>query len=512
MRRHHARLAPLSSRAMILSLLAIPLTAVCAQQPDDVVAESYSQLYRVVVPEAERRLALAREAGRLGQQIERERPETFAGLYVEHRPEFRVVVQFTGDAQAELAAYTGDPAFVAKPAPRSLELLLAVQAEIAEQLQKAGMEFESGLDVKNSEINLYVLDPTSTSRHLARLLSIAGFVKVHKTTGFPQTTALTGGQQLTGPAVICTSGFNVVQTATRELGLSTAGHCDNALTYQTPSVALTFQAEQDAGSYDMQWHKQPTVGTPEQQLNDITVAGGQVTITSATASAALALGDVACKSGITTGYTCGEIADKNAMSLYNGVVGTYIRVSDPLGGVMNDFGDSGGPVFGTNSAYGLVHGRGASGTPTHNDLYFMPVDHFSVLGIEVLTKPFKIDSIPDVSGSPPSIQVDVNFAGYPRFPIDLTVEAVSCPVGWTCTGGTLQYTTTQSPPLSYEWGCQPSDGSDLPVTFAVRTSLKDASGIAPPPVDHNITCTSTTAAAERIIPGTPRRAGLLKVK
>ncbi|MCW4453877.1 S1 family peptidase [Flavobacterium sp. MXW15] len=511
MKRHYARLARIGGRAMVFSLLAAALTTAYAQPPDDIVAESYSQLYQVAVPEAERRLALAREAGRLGQQLEREQPETFAGLYIEHRPEFRVVVQFTGDAQAELGAYTRDPTFVARSAPRSLELLLAVQAEVAEQLQKAGLEFESGLDIKNSEINVYVLDPASTSRHLARLLSVAGFVKVHKTTGFPQTTALTGGHQLTGAVISCTSGFNVVETATRELGLSTAGHCDDALTYQSPSVALVFQAEQDAGSYDMQWHKQPTAGTPEQQLNDITVAGGQVLITSATASAALALGDVACKSGITTGHTCGEIADKNAMSLYNGVIGTYIRVSDPLGGVMNDFGDSGGPVFGTNSAYGLVHGRGASGTPTHNDLYFMPVDHFSVLGIEVLTEPFEIDSIPDVSGSPPSIPVDVNFSGYPRFPVDLTVEMVSCPVGWTCTGGTLQFTPPQPPPLSFVWGCQ-GNASSLPVTFTVRTSLKDASGIAPPPVDHNITCTATAAAAEKIAPGTPRRAGLLRAK
>lgn len=259
----------------------------------------------------------------------------------------------------------------------------------------------------------------------------------------------------------------------------------------------------------MQWNKQPTVEMPEQQLNDITVAGSQVLITSETASAALALGDVACKSGITTGHTCGEIEDKNAMVLYNGVIGSYIRVRDPLGGVMNDFGDSGGPVFGTNSAYGLVHGRGAPGTPMHNDLYFMPIEHFSLLGIEVLTKPFEIDT-PDVSGPPPSIQVDVNFTGYPRFPVDMTVSVVSCPVDWTCSGGTLEYTTTQTSPLNYTYGCEPNDVSMLPVTFTLRTSLEDASGIAPPPVDHNITCTATTALAEEIVPGATSRAGLLK--
>lgn len=511
MKRKPSPMVELSVKIILPYFLTAILTTAYAQAPSDIITSSYSQRYSVTIPEAGRRLALIREASRLGMRLERERADTFAGLYVEHKPDFRIVVQFTGDAKTELATYIHDSAFISRSAPRSLELLLAVQAEVAEQLQQSGLEFESGLDLKNSEINVYVLDPALTSRRLQRILEITGFVNIHKTTGFPQTTALTGGNPVTGPTMICTSGFNVVETATRQLGLSTAGHCDDILTYQSPSVALIFQAEQDAGSYDIQWHKQPVTGTPEQQKNEITVTGIQIPITSTTKSTALVLGDVACKSGITTGYTCGEIADKNAMSLYNGAVGTYIRVSDPLGGVMNDFGDSGGPVFGNNSAYGLVHGRGASGTPTRNDLYFMPVDQFTALGIDVLTEPFEISSIPNVLGSPPSIQVDVNFTGYPRFPVDMTVSVVSCPAGWTCTGGTLPYTTTQLPPLSYEWGCD-ADPADLPVTFTIRTSLDDASGITTPPVDHIITCTSAGIEVKNTATNEIRRAGLLRKK
>lgn len=511
MKRNYARLAcrP-GSRTTIFFILMCAFAAVYAQPQSNIVIDSYSQMYRVGVNEAARRLELTREAGLLGQQLERELPETFAGLYVEHQPEFRIVVQFTQDAQARLAAYTRDPTFVARTAPRSLEMLLAVQAELGEQLMSAGVEFESGLDVKKSEINVFVLDPLVASRHLSKLLSVAEFINIHKTTGFPETTAISGGNLLTGPTRLCTSGFNVVETSTRELGLSTAGHCQDKMTYANPSVALVFQNQMDAGAYDMQWHKQPATGTFEQQLNEITVAGGPVPITSETASSAMAIGDIVCKSGITTGHTCGEIIDTARQTMYKGQIGTYILVHNPNGLVMTKGGDSGGPVFGTNSAYGLVHARGQLGTPTRDDLYFMPIERLSLLGLSVLTEPFEIESIPDVSGSPPSIQVNVNFQGYPRFPVDLTVDIVSCPAGWTCTGGTLQYANNVPSPLSYLFGCQPGDPSDLPVVFTVRTSLKDASGIAPPPVVHNITCTAQSPLMQKSASGEAPRAGLLK--
>lgn len=162
------------------------------EPPVDVVVQNYAQTYRVPVAEAARRMALGREAGRLQKRLRSELPETFAGLYIEHRLEFRIVVQFTQDPQVHLAAYTQDAEFVAKAAPRSLELLSTVQDELAELLKGAGMEFESGIDVKKSEINVYVLDPAAASRYLSGLLSSTGFIRIHRTAGFPEPPAVPG--------------------------------------------------------------------------------------------------------------------------------------------------------------------------------------------------------------------------------------------------------------------------------------------------------------------------------
>jgi hypothetical protein len=48
------------------------------------------------------RLALQDEIGELGAALEANEADTFAGLWIEHEPEYRVVVAFVGDAGEEV--------------------------------------------------------------------------------------------------------------------------------------------------------------------------------------------------------------------------------------------------------------------------------------------------------------------------------------------------------------------------------------------------------------------------
>lgn len=501
----------LMTRVVLIAASAVFSLSTAAQNRD-IVAEKYSDTYKISTTEATQRLAASREAGKLQRRIAADNPETFAGLYIEHSPEFQIVVLFTKDPQRNLAKYTQSRLYSAKIAPRSLEMLLAVQEEVGEQLSKSGIRFESGIDIKKSEVELRVLDASRAREVLAKLLAAADFIKIHETTGFPQPTALVGGNKVSGNTINCTMGFNVVEPATRELGIVTAGHCDNNLTYSNSTLQLLYQNENDAGIYDVQWNKQRIIGTPKQQKNEIVVEGSPESIVSETPSVDLAVGMPVCKSGATTGYTCGEVADINAATEdYNGLPARYVRARNADELEMNAGGDSGGPVFsgeaGHRSAYGIVHARGAGDRINH--LYFMPIERLSILGISTLTSPFKIEGAPDVSGPSPSIPVNVNFNGYPRFPVDLTLEVISCPAGWTCTGGTKRYTTNIPSPMTFTWGCD-SSAPDWPKHFRVRTSLKDASGITTDSVDTNIACTGPAlgSAHQRMSSHAAPRAGI----
>jgi len=159
-------------------------------QNRDIVAEKYSDTYKTSITEATQRLAASREAGKLQQRTAADNPETFAGLYIEHTPEFQIVVLFTKDPQRNLAKYTQSKLYSAKIAPRSLELLLAVQEEVGEQLSKSGVRFESGIDIRKSEVELHVLDAGRARDVLTKILSAVDFININETTGFPQTTAL----------------------------------------------------------------------------------------------------------------------------------------------------------------------------------------------------------------------------------------------------------------------------------------------------------------------------------
>lgn len=149
----------------------------------------------------------------------------------------------------------------------------------------------------------------------------------------------------------------MVETATRELGLATAGHCDNDNYQRNPTARILFKSERNKGSYDVQWGAQQRGGVIFSQSNEIIVDGDKLTITDEASLADMTPGTTVCKFGVTTGRTCGSIKDAEFAANWNGEAGTYVQVVSLDGTVMNKGGDSGGPVYAGNSAYGLVHGR-----------------------------------------------------------------------------------------------------------------------------------------------------------
>jgi hypothetical protein len=483
----------------------------------------YARTYGVTIEEARWRLSKEDYASEVTGRIEAESPTTFAGSWIEHKPVFRVVVRFVGDAKAQLAKYTQDPLFVPQTAPRSYEVLVAAQADIADRLAKDGIDFESNIDLMNSEITLYVRDPAMVLRKFAVVFRASPFIRLYKSNSFVEPTAISGGQELdltinNHLVKKCTAGFNVFD-GNRELGIITAGHCEDNLTYKPTRTKLDYQINSSGGNignYDVQWSKQHIREsvTPEQQTNSIDLINGPAPskeIKSVRPSSSYLVVKSVCKSGIITGYNCGEVVNKNHLENWGGQAGSYVEVHNASNEEMTIFGDSGGPVFGSlddNAAYGIIHGRPGADKPDHNDLLFMPIERLSVLGVSVLTEPFEITSIPDVSGPNGVIPITVNFKGVPRFPVTVTIEPVTCPPPWECFPASGQYTTNQPSPLMVGWSCD-NDGTVPTTQFTVRTTLQDASLILPPSVEHHVTCIAPLASKSRTRRPTGRAGGVI---
>ena len=123
----------------------------------------YARAYCVSVQEAERRMAIQlRDAvgpktepgpappprrdsiGALNARLHEKEVATFAGLWIEHRPDYRVVVAFTRDAAATLAKYTNDPLFkpLNRPGPTLVELR-AMQERLTQEFRKRGFRWSS---------------------------------------------------------------------------------------------------------------------------------------------------------------------------------------------------------------------------------------------------------------------------------------------------------------------------------------------------------------------------------
>jgi hypothetical protein len=152
-----------------------------------------------------------------------------------------------------------------------------------------------------------------------------------------------GGGQVSG----CTSGFGTRAdshtSGTR--GISTAGHCGNSQTDDGSS--LTYKGGHVGTHGDFQWHTGPdpendnfysgSTSSTEVHSRDVSGIGFPV------------VGQSLCRNGVTTKKKCQQVRKLDVCS--SGVCHLI-----QMGEHTSDNGDSGGPVFWGNVAYGLHRG------------------------------------------------------------------------------------------------------------------------------------------------------------
>ncbi|MEA2564108.1 MAG: hypothetical protein QOH06_5612 [Acidobacteriota bacterium] len=360
-------------------------------------ARQYAATYDVGLEEAVRRLRLQSAIGALASELATKERATFGGLWIRHEPSFLVVAQFTqkggqnlesylrAEAMAELA-----PAVERRTVRLPLRRLEAIQAAARRAARKQGLQADSQINVMENRVELFTTAPgevidaitaeSRTSREAAAL-DLPANVRVIEVDHPSRPLEYVYG----GPAVTdCTAGFTVVN-GSGTLGISTAGHCPDVQAFN--SRPLPYQAGEFFGAIDAQWHTAPDL-IPTNRVfdgqSDATTPSYRF-ITSYKTRSQQVVGEFVCKYGVVTGYTCGTISSTTfAPDYIPGVTNTYVRIDNP-NQEQGMPGDSGGPFFSGETAYGTMSGGVVGSGGSANGVFYAPVDALIALGVNVLT-------------------------------------------------------------------------------------------------------------------------------
>lgn len=366
-----------------LFLIITSTTSASAQSSNDLLsqmAKMYAAEQRVSLDEALQRLNLQDPAGALNAELTTKEVGTFAGLWIQHTPQFRIVVQFTRNGTETLRPYVenGPLASVVevRAAPVSLADLSAAQAETSRIVDALGVPADSSINVPLNRVEVYVTD----------LAPLTGVV-------FPPSVTVVKVNQLSKPTTDiyaglplsngCTTGF-AVRNSSGTRGILTAGHCDNTASYN--GVNLPYQpGERYFGSYDVQWHTAPGLNVTNQAAYG-SGGTGRVTINNWKNRTEQAIGDYVCHYGRTTGFGCGYIQSTNIKpSWVPNSNATFVLVRSNTGADLSAKGDSGGPWYAQTTLYTYAYGTmsGEAGTDL-KDAVYMPINYAFDLGVSLI--------------------------------------------------------------------------------------------------------------------------------
>ncbi len=125
-------------------------------------AETMAKQLGISPEEALRRAANQDAIGRLNAQLEQQEAETFAGLWIQNQPEYRVVVAFTRDGEKTIQRYVANTSLAGliegRTAQLSLAELNAVQQQLIRLIDELAWPFASSTNIQMNQVELYVTD------------------------------------------------------------------------------------------------------------------------------------------------------------------------------------------------------------------------------------------------------------------------------------------------------------------------------------------------------------------
>ena len=376
----------------LLALLFIVLAAPAAGQDvqtrtealtDD--AAQYAAQFGVAPSEGLRRLKAQQESVAATDAIAREFSQRLAGISIEHRPDYRIVVLLTGsEPVAERVASgvpivfrTGAKATHAQALDAMRKHLIDLRADLP-NARGAGYDQRTGevvLLVARADVDQYGLEAIRT-----RAEQVSGVpVRVVINELNEANMKVDGGgrveglNKLTNRRNLCTTAFVVTNGETT--AITTAAHCPDDLTYvdrDGTTVDLPMIGSWGAAYQDVQINGSPDSSDPLFYSNR--GAGTLRRVSTWRNLASTRAGDFVCHYGESSGYSCAtvELTDYAPPGdLCGGPCSpTWVTVRGP--GCVP--GDSGGPVFSGDVAFGIAKGINRASSGQCLFYYYMSTD------------------------------------------------------------------------------------------------------------------------------------------
>ncbi len=352
-------------------------------------AKVYASDQGITLDEAVYRLEIQDTIGEFIAEITANEPDTFAGAWIQHKPNYSIIVQFTHDGEKVIEPYFSNELYAdlkdlveVRSAKITLQELEATQLSIVLAARDLGIPFEADINVFENQVKFYVTDPLGFQMALeAADMAIPDYVILIIVSGFSEPEVnIYAGLALSE----CTSGYSVKNPSGTKY-ISTAGHCGNTISYN--GTNLPFVDEQYNGAGDFQYHTFSGFTIKNWATDNLCCDSTPYyrVITATKSRADQMLNEFVCKYGKTTGLTCGYIISKNVLpTLPPNATATYIRVHRD-GVNLSSGGDSGGPWYVGGTAYG-VHSS-APGAPDDYDAIYMAVNYFALKNLSVMIAP-----------------------------------------------------------------------------------------------------------------------------
>jgi len=297
--------------------------------------------------------------------------DRLAGISIEHSPDYRIVVLLTGDDvvpdQVLRSGGMSVPVLFRTGALATGDRVLAAirthQAAVRDRLASPpGM----GLDPRTGELVIVLSEPAAAGEDLEQLddelEALTGVsVRIRVVGSRSADMAVEGGARMEGidprdgRLYACTAGF--VVTKGDRTGVVTAAHCPDALTYHDPAgrrVPLDFVGEWGVAYQDVQVHLSPEAQRPLFYAD--TARRDLRALTGARPRASTRAGDIVCRRGEATGYSCSQVELVDYAPPGDLCAGPCEPVWVTLTGPSCRGGDSGGPIFMGDTAFGITKG------------------------------------------------------------------------------------------------------------------------------------------------------------